>query len=89
MSSYTQGTGFGIIAHPLFKMQAIGVDPDNSTDLANQPLPFMYSWTLLSPGGLPPNSTLAAVLYSAAAIQRGVVTFGSNTLQVSHSRFGC
>lgn len=61
----------------------MGIDPDNTTDLAGQELPFTYSWTLLSPGGLPPNPTLTPALYSASAIQLGQLSFDANALQVA------
>lgn len=68
-------------------IQAVGYDPDNSTDLAGNPLPFMYAWTVLSPGGLPLNSTLSPVLYTNAAIQRGLLNFSAGSLQVRLPHF--
>ncbi len=63
-------------------MQAFGSDPDNSTDLLGVPLPFVYSWTVLGPGGLPLAANLSQTLYTPAALQDGLLSYGASTLAV-------
>ena len=63
-------------------MQAEGRDPDNSTDLLGAVLPFLYSWTVLGPGGLPLATNLSQSLYTAAALEDGLLQYDADTLPV-------
>ena len=64
-------------------LQAEGRDPDNSTDLLGVDLPFVYSWTVLGPGGLPLTANLSQSLYTPAALEDGLLQYDANTLPVS------
>ena len=66
-------------------MQALGNDPDNTTDLLGNPLPFFYSWTALGPGGLPLPDNVSQALYTDTAQQQGLLQFPPGILSVSSS----
>ena len=63
-------------------MQAQGRDPDNSTDLLGAVLPFVYSWTVLGPGGLPLATNLSQSLYTPAALEDGLLQYEASALPV-------